>query len=140
MQIEHLLDAIIGRGDVRRRRERIVRFEVDHRPHRDSERAERLLQHRELRLEQRIDAGAVLVRLPEIVAERLDHVVGRDTEVRRAVLEHAEHGLHDRARTADLDPVRIEMPGPRREVLPEELIGPVDEMHTHGTTLSRGCD
>ena len=37
-------------------------------------------------------------------------------------------------------PVRVEVPGPRREVLPEELVGAVDEMHAHGTTLSRGCD
>ena len=58
----HLLDAFVGARDDRRARERVVGLEVDHRPHGHAEGAERVLQHRELGLQERIDAVAGLVR------------------------------------------------------------------------------
>ena len=62
---QHLLDARIRRRPHRRRGQRVVRLELDHRPDHDAERRERLLEQRELREEIGVDAGAGLVAGPE---------------------------------------------------------------------------
>src|SRR6185312_382562 len=64
------------------------------------------------------------------------HMIRRHSEMRRAIFEHAEHRLYYRARAADFDTGRVEMAGTRREVLAEELVGSVDEMHTHSGSLA----
>ena len=110
---------------------RVVRLDVDHRPYRDAECAQRVLEPAELRQQQRVHAGARLVRRPHVVAERFDDVIGRDAEMGRAVLQHREHRLDDAAGRADLDAVAVEMSRPRRVVLAEDLIRPVDEMNDH---------
>ena len=79
---QHALDARVRGGRCRRRRQRIVGLELDHRPDGDAERRQRLFEQRELREEVGVDALAGLVAGPQIVAERLDHVVGRDADVR----------------------------------------------------------
>src|SRR5262249_23112928 len=75
--------------------EAVVRLDLDHGPHGDAHRGERLLQWIELRPERRLDAGARLVAGPQIVAERFDHMVGRDTDVRTTRLDRLQHsGQH----------------------------------------------
>ena len=78
-------------GDPRGGRERVVRLELDHRPHDDAHRGQRLFERMELREQRRLDALAGLVARPEVVAERLDDVIGRDADVRRALLQHLQH-------------------------------------------------
>ena len=73
----HALHRRIRRGLHRRRRQRIVRFELHHRPDRHAERLQRVFEQLKLREEVRLDAGAGLVRRPQAVAERLDDVIGR---------------------------------------------------------------
>ena len=46
---DHLLDALVGGRDRGRARERVVGLVLDHRPHRDAERGQRVLEQRELR-------------------------------------------------------------------------------------------
>ena len=52
----HLLDARVARGEMRRRGERVVGLELDHRPGRDAHRHQRLLERMELRPQRRLDA------------------------------------------------------------------------------------
>ena len=88
-----------------RRRQRVVGLELDHRPHRDAERRERVLEQRELREQLGVHALARLVAEPEVVAERLDDVVGGHADVRRPLLEHPEHRAEHAAHRGDLDAV-----------------------------------
>src|SRR6185436_2581710 len=81
-------------------------------------------------------AGAGLVGRPDVVAERLDDVVGCDPDMSCAVLQHREHGLDDIAGRTDLDAGAVEMSRPRRVVLPEDLVGPIDEMNNHVPSLA----
>src|SRR5262249_54165780 len=90
-----LLDARVGRGEVRRRRERVVGLELDHRPDDDAHRGEPLLERVELPEQRPLHALGGLVAGPEAVAERLDDVVGRDAHVRRAALEHLGDRMED---------------------------------------------
>ena len=97
-----LLDLFVLRREMRGRSERIIGFELDHRPDYHAHRRECLLERMELREQRGLDAGAGLVVRPKPIAKRLDHVVGRDPEIRGAVLgfDHLENGLqhaHDRA-------------------------------------------
>ena len=78
---------------MRGRSERIIGFELDHRPDDNAHRRERLLERMELREQRGLDAGAGLVVRPKPIAKRLDHVVGGDAEIRVAVLDHLENGL-----------------------------------------------
>ena len=130
MQIEHPLDPRVGAGDGRGGGQRVVGLELDHRPHGDAERPQRVLEHRELREQLGRHAGAGLVARPEVVAERLDHVVGGDAHVGRALLEHPEHRPEHPADRRHLDAVVVEVRR-HREVVAEELVGPVDEVHLH---------
>ena len=66
---------------MRGRSERIISFELDHRPHDNAHRRERLLERMELREQRGLDACAGLVVRPKPIAKRLDHVVGGDAEI-----------------------------------------------------------
>ncbi len=87
---DDLLHPRIGRRDRRGGGEGVVGLELDHGPDDHAQRAERLLERRELRVEQRVHALAGLVAGPELVPERLDDVIGRHAQMRRAALEHAQ--------------------------------------------------
>ena len=65
---------------MRGRSERIIGFELDHRPDDNAHRRERLLERMELREQRGLDAGAGLVVRPKPIAKRLDHVVGGDAD------------------------------------------------------------
>ncbi len=80
---------------MRGRSERIIGFELDHRPDDNAHRRERLLERMELREQRGLDAGAGLVVRPKPIAKRLDHVIGGDAEIRGAVLvfNYLENGL-----------------------------------------------
>ena len=85
---------------MRGRSERIIGFELDHRPHDNAHRRQRLLERMELREQRGLDAGAGLVVRPKPIAKRLDHVVGGDAKKRAVVLDHLKNGLqhaNDRA-------------------------------------------
>ena len=60
---------------MRGRSERIIRFELDHRPHDNAHRRERLLESMELREQGALNAVAGLVTRPKPISKRLDHVV-----------------------------------------------------------------
>ena len=92
---------VVRRGDARGRGERVVGLELDHRPHGDAHRGERLLERLELRQQRRVDALPGLVARPQVVAERLDHVVGGDADVRRARLEHLQDRVQHAGRGAE---------------------------------------
>src|SRR5437773_5292611 len=53
-----------------------------------------------------------------------------DPYVRRAPVDHSENGREYTAHGADLPAVRIPR-GRKRVVVPEELVGAVDEIHVH---------
>ncbi len=118
---------------MRRRAERVVRLPLDHRPGRHPHRDERLLHHRDLVEQLGQHPLARLVTVPQVVAERLDHVVARHADVGRTLLDqlqrrrqHTDRGVE----LADLTP-RLTPPVRAPEVLPEQLVRPVDQMHLH---------
>ena len=134
---QHLLDALVPARDVHARGEPVVGLLLLHRPHRDTKCGERVLEQGELGEEDRVHPVARLVPVVEVVAERLDHVVGGDGHVGGAVLEHHQHGADDAARRRDVRPRRVEVLG-HREVVPEQLVGAVDEVHLHaGAPIER---
>ena len=124
------LDLLVLRREMRGRSERIIGFELDHRPDDNAHRRERLLERMELREQRGLDAGAGLVVRPKPIAKRLDHVVGGDAEIRVAVLDHLENGLQH----ADDGAVRAILafgePAQAVEVT-EEFVGAVDEVDDH---------
>ena len=69
---------------MRGRSERIVGFELDHRPDDNAHGRERLLERMKLREQRALDPSAGLVVRPETIAKRFDHVIGGDAEVRSA--------------------------------------------------------
>ncbi len=87
------LDLLVLRREMRGRSERIIGFELDHRPDDNAHRRERLLERMELREQRGLDAGAGLVVRPKPIAKRLDHVIGGDAKIRVAVLQHLKNGL-----------------------------------------------
>ncbi len=89
----YFFDARIGGGAVRGRSQRVVGFQLDHRPDDDAHRGERALQRLELSPQRRLDSLAGLVIGPQVVAERFDHVIGRDADMRGALLDHLQHGV-----------------------------------------------
>ena len=124
------LDLLVLRREMRGRSERIIGFELDHRPDDNAHRRERLLERMELREQRGLDAGAGLVVRPKPIAKRLDHVIGGNAEVRGTVLvfNYLENGLQhadDRAIRAVL---AFGEPAQAVEVT-EELVSTVDEMH-----------
>ena len=72
VQMQTLSTVASALGDARRRGERVVGLELDHRPDDDAHRGERVLERMELREQRRLDAGRGLVAGPQVVAERLD--------------------------------------------------------------------
>ncbi len=90
---------LVLRREMRGRSERIIGFELDHRPDDNAHRRERFLKRMELREKRGLDAVASLVVRPKPIAKRLDHVIGGDAEIGVAVfvfnyfenaLEHAD--------------------------------------------------
>ena len=63
-------------------------------------------------------------------------MVGRHADVGGPFLEQPERRAEHAAHGVDLHAVVVEMAG-QREVVPEELVGAVDEMHAHETLLVR---
>ena len=115
---------------MRGRSERIIGFELDHRPDDNAHPHERLLEGMELREQRGLDAGAGLVVRPKPIAKRLDHVVGGDAEIRVAVLQHLENGLQH----ADHGPIgTVHAFGePTQSVeVTEEFVSAVNKMNYH---------
>ena len=96
---DDLLHVAVVVGDGGAAGQRVVRLELDHRPHQDPEGGEGLLEGPGLGPQIGIDAVARLVAGPQVVAEGLDHVVGRHTDMGRALSEQLQHGA-DHAPTA----------------------------------------
>src|SRR5690606_16164278 len=125
-----LLHTLVGRRDPRRARERVVRLELDHRPHDDAHRVERLLERMKLREQLRLDPFAGLVVGPKIVAERFDHVIRADADVRRALLDHLEHRIQYADDGAER-PVAARLEALQPVEMPKQLVCAVDEMDDH---------
>jgi len=117
---------------MRGRSERIIGFELDHRPDDNAHRRERLLERMELREQRALNAGAGLVVRPKPIAKRLDHVIGGDAEVRVAALlfDQLEHGLQhpDDGAVGPID--SLSEPAQAVEVT-EQLVGPVNQVDDH---------
>ena len=133
---EHAIHARIRRGRRRGSRQRVVSLELHHRPHRDAQRRQHLLEQRKLREQVGLDAVARLVAGPELIAERLDDVIGRDPDVGGADRHHAEQRCQHAADRSDFPAVAITC---RRDgiVMPEELVRAVDEMNVHTSSEFR---
>ncbi len=116
--------------------ERIVRLELDHRPHRHAHGGERILERVKLTEQGRLDPVARLVLWPEIVAERLDDMIGRDAEVRRAAFNHLQHGIQYAEHGAEGSVVTLVEAAQTIEVS-EQLVGAVDEMNDHQSGIGR---
>ena len=135
---DDLLHPRIGRRDRRRRGQGVVGLELDHGPDDHAQRAQRLLERLELRVQQRVHPLAGLVARPERVAERLDDVIGGHAQMRRAALEHAQDRRDDAPNSQQLlRPAAVEG-RPRREEVAEELVGAVDEVHDHSQNDTTG--
>src|ERR1044072_311522 len=86
----HLLHDFLLGSNMRRGREGVVRFQLDHGPNDDSHGGERILERLELRRECGIDALPCFVAGPERVAEGLDDVIGGDADVGSPLLDHLQ--------------------------------------------------
>jgi hypothetical protein len=128
---DHAVHAVVRGRDLGRRGERVVGLLLDHRPHREPGRPQRVLDLGELRLQRRVDPGAGLVAGPQVVAERLDDVVRGDADVGGALLEEHQAGADDPSGGA----VPLVLVG-RGEVVAEQLVGAVDEVDVHLRTLT----
>src|SRR5213076_1769680 len=115
---------------MRGRSERIIGFELDHRPDDNAHRRKCLLEWMELREQRGLDADAGLVVRPKSIAKRVDHVVGGDAEVSVAALDHLEHGLQHADDSAVRAVHAFVEPAQAVEVT-EELVGTVNEMDDH---------
>ena len=115
---------------MRGRSERIIGFELDHRPDDNAHCRERLLERMELREQRGLDAGTGLVARPKPIAKRFDHVIGGDAEVGVAALDHLEHGLQHADDSAVRAVLAFVEPAQPVEVT-EELVGAVDEVNDH---------
>ncbi len=129
------LDARVGGSGRRRGRQRVVGLELDHRPHDDPRRGQRLFEQRELREQIGLDALARLVSRPQAVAERFDDVIGRHPDVRRPTPEQGPDRGEDAADGGDLAPLRI---APRREriIVAKQLVRAVHDMNDHAVALA----
>ena len=82
-------------------------------------------------------AGGRLVAAEQVVAERLDHAVRGAADVGRALLAEQVQQLVAQARDAgEDDPVAAEDGRPGRVVGPEQLVGGVDEVELHASSVS----
>ena len=127
--------------EVRRGRERVVGFEVLHRPDPHAERAHGVLDVVELRDEIRVDALAGLVPVEERVAERSERVVEGDGDVGRrlvGIVEQREELRDDADRGLQRLPRRGRVVRTLGEVRAEELEGAVDDVEAgHGVGAPR---
>ena len=121
---------MIGRPEGRPRRERVVRFQLDHGPNDDSHGGERILERLELRRERGIDPLPCLVAGPERVAEGLDDVVGGDADVGGPLLDHlqdrVEHAGHGAQRR-----IFLQFGAAQAVKVTEQLVRAVDEVDDH---------
>src|SRR6266404_8004603 len=124
------LDLLVLRSDMRSRSERIISFELDHRPDDNAHLRECLLERMELREKRGLDAGAGLVVRPKPIAKRLDHMIGRDTKVNAVVLQHLKNGLQHADDRAVRTVFAFVEPAQAVEVT-EEFVGPVYKMYDH---------
>jgi len=125
-----LFDACVERGEMRGGGERVVRFELDHRPDGDAHRGKRFFQRVKLRGQCRLDSLAGLVARPERIAKRFDDVVRGDAEMRGAAFDHLEHAVqHAEHRTERLVLALVE--AALTVEMTEKLVGAVDEMDLH---------
>jgi hypothetical protein len=85
----------------------------------------------------RLSAEAIFAAAASASSASSDDVVRRHSDVRGAVFEQSQHGPEDAAHGVDLDPVVVEVAG-EREVVPEQLVGTVDEVNAHPPKLSGG--
>ena len=109
--------------------ERVVRLELDHRPHRYAHRSESVFERVELREQRPLHAFARLVAGPERIAERFNDVVGGDADVRAAFLDQFEHRVQHARHGAERRILLLE--AAQTVEVAEELVCPVDEMHYH---------
>jgi len=87
-------------------RDRVVGFEVDHRPRDQAERLGRALRHLELTEQSRVDIVTGLVAGEQLVPERLDHVIECDATVRdRSGTQDERERAQEDARRPDLDAI-----------------------------------
>jgi hypothetical protein len=132
---DDLVDTPVALGHRRRRGQRVVGLELDHRPDDHAERPQRVFQRLELRAKQRIDPLAGLVAGPERIAKGLDDVIGGHAHMRGPALEHAKDRSDDPAHRSQLRR-RAPVEGRRRrEEIAEQLVGPVDQMDDHEWTI-----
>ncbi len=115
---------------MRGRSERIIGFELDHRPDDNTHRRKRLLEGMELRVQRALDAGAGLVVRPKPIAKRLDYMVGGDADVRLPALDHLEDGLQHTYDSAVGAVFAFGEPAQAVEMT-EEFVGSVDEIDDH---------
>ena len=118
----------------RRRGERVVGLELDHRPDGNAHRRERVLEWMKLGGEGRLDAGRGLVAGPEVVAERLDDVVGGDADVRLAVLDDLEHRLQHADDRAER-PVDALGEAAQPVEVAEQLVRAIDQVDDHSGSM-----
>jgi hypothetical protein len=115
---------------MRGRSERIIGFEVDHRPDDNPHRRERLLERMELLEQRALDARAGLVARPKPITKRLDHVVGGNADVSVAVLDHLQHRLQH-ANDGTIRAVFAFCEPAQPVEVTEELVSAVDEVNNH---------
>src|SRR5262249_10850263 len=122
-------DTLVSRGEAGGRRKRVIRFELDHRPRRNTHREESLLEGSELRPERAIDSLAGLVAGPELIPERLDDVVRRDADVGCSPFEHLRDGTEYAGDGAEGRIGLVE--SPKSVKVTEQLVGAVDQVNDH---------
>ena len=130
------LHPLIPGGDLRRRRQGVVGFQLDHGPYHHSHRRERFLERLELREQRGLDALPGLVVGPEVVAERLDDVIGRHTDVSRSGLDHLQYRMQHAADGAEALILALAEMAPAVK-LAEQLVRTVDEMNDHAAASGR---
>ena len=112
----------------RRRTQRVIRLELDHRPQHHPDGLERLLRERELREQLGRHACLGLVAREPLVAPGADDMVGGAPEVGHAVVPQQRQGaLDDAHRGTHRRPIGRGV-GRTSEVGPEQLVGRVQEV------------
>ncbi len=131
-----LLHPLISRGDLRRRGQGVVGFQLDHGPYDHSHCRERFLERMELREQHGLDALPGLVLGPEVVAERLDDVIGGHPDVSRSGLDHLQYRMQHAADGAEALVLALAEMAPAVK-LAEQLVRAVDEMNDHAAASGR---
>ena len=119
--------------------QRVVGFELDHRPHGDAHRGQRLLERLKLRQQRRLDAVGGLVARPEAIAKGLDDVIGRNAEVGGAVLDHLQHGVEHTDYGA-AGAIRAVAEAAQTIEVTEQLVGAVNQVNDHRDSFAAGAD